>query len=72
MKRSTTAFVAAWCVLSVICTLVMFHLTMADNTKLTQLILANSLFLVAIGVFFIVYRDKIGILLGNYKREKEM
>ncbi len=45
---------------------------MADNTKLTQLILANSLFLVAIGVFFIVYRDKIGILLGNYKREKEI
>lgn len=72
MKRSTTAFVATWCVLSVICTLVMLHYTMADNTKLTQLILANSLFLVAIGVFFIVYRDKIGILLGNYKREKEI
>ena len=72
MKRSTTAFVVAWCVLSVICTLVMLHYTMADNTKLTQLILANSLFLVAIGVFFIVYRDKIGILLGNYKREKEI
>lgn len=72
MRRSTTAFVAVWCVLSIICTLVMFHYTMADNTKLSQLILANSLFLVGIGVFFAIYRDKIGILLGNYKREKEI
>ena len=72
MKRRATAFVAVWCVLSVTCALVMIHFTMADNTKLTQLIMANSILLVGLGVFFAVYRDKIAVLLGNYKREKEI
>jgi hypothetical protein len=72
MKRSTTAFVAAWCVLSVICTIIVFQYTISDNSKLTQLILANSLFLCGLGIFFAIFRDKISILLGNYKREKEI
>ena len=72
MKRSTTAFVAIWCVLSVICSAVMFLVTVADNTKITQLVLVNSLFFVGLGIFFAVFRDKITLLLGNYKREKEI
>ncbi len=72
MKRSARAFVAVWCVLSVICAFIMIHFTMADNTKLTQLVLVNTLFMVGIGIFFAIYSDKITILLGNYKREKEI
>lgn len=34
--------------------------------------MANSILLVGLGVFFAVYRDKIAVLLGNYKREKEI
>lgn len=72
MNRNATAFAAIWCVLSVICAAVMFHFAMTDNTKMTQLVLVNSLFLVGLGVFFAIFRNQITILLGNYKREKEL
>lgn len=72
MKRSTMAFAAVWCVLSVICAAVMFLVAVTDNSKITQLVLVNSLFLVGLGVFFAVFNDKITLLLGNYKREKEI
>lgn len=72
MKSSTMAFAAVWCVLSVICAAVMFLVTVTDNSKITQLVLVNSLFLVGLGVFFAVFNDKITLLLGNYKREKEI
>lgn len=72
MKRSATAFAAIWCVLSVICAAIMLLVTVQVNTKITQLVLVNSLFLVGLGVFFAIFRDKITLLLGNYKREKEI
>lgn len=72
MKSSTMAFVAVWCVLSVMCAVVMFLIAATDNSKITQLVLVNSLFLVGLGVFFAVFNDKITLLLGNYKREKEI
>lgn len=72
MKKSATAFAAIWCVLSVICTMIVFHFTMEENSKLAQLVLVNSIFLVGLGIFFVVFRNQISLLLGNYKREKEI
>lgn len=72
MKSSTTKFVAVWCVLSIAFTAIMLHFVMTDNTKLSQMILINSLFLVGLGIFFAIFSDKITILLGNYEREKEI
>ena len=72
MKRSTADLSAVWCVLSVICVLIVTHLTMEENTKMSQFILVNTLFMAGLGVFFVVYRDKITLLLSNYKREKEI
>ena len=72
MKKRTTAFVVVWCIFSVLFIAGMIHFAPTDNTKLSQLILVNSLFLVGLGVFFAVYREKIVLLLGNYKREKEI
>ncbi|MBQ2645488.1 hypothetical protein IJG14_07970 [bacterium] len=72
MQRYATAFVLVWCILSIICTIIVFHLTMYDNSKMAQFILVNSLFLVALGIFFAIFRNQIFILLDNYKREKEI
>lgn len=72
MKKNTTLFVAVWCVLSVLCAVLMLHFTVEDNTKMSQFVFVNTLFMVGLGIFFAVYRDKITVLLGNYKREKEI
>lgn len=72
MFKNATAFAAVWCVLSIIFAAIIFQFAMSDNSKMAQLILVNSLFLVGLGVFFIIFRDKIAMLLGNYERKKEI
>lgn len=72
MKRSAALFAAVWCLLSIVSAFVMLYLNIEENTKVTQFIFLNTLFMVGIGVFFAVYRDKITVLLSNYTSEKEI
>lgn len=72
MKRSAALFAAVWCLLSIVSAFVMLYFNIEENTKVTQFILLNTLFMVGIGIFFAIYRDKITVLLSNYTSEKEI
>ena len=72
MKRSAAVLSAVWCVLSLMCVMVVFHLTMDASEKMSQFIMVNTLFIAGLGLFFIICRDKVSLLLSNYQREKEI
>lgn len=43
-----------------------------NGNKIAQFAFFNSALLVFVGIFFLVFNDKINIYLQNYKREKKI
>ena len=72
MKRNAAAFVAVWMILSAVSVILIFNLNLTTDIKMTQFICMNASVLIGLCAFFTFNRNKISLLLGNYKREKEI
>lgn len=42
------------------------------NDKMAQFVLVNSILLIGVGVFFIIFHDRLKLYLKNYRREKKI
>ena len=72
MKRNAAVFVAVWMILSVVSMFLIFNLNLTTDLKMNQFMCLNATVLIGLGAFFTFNKNKISILLGNYKREKEI
>ena len=72
MKSNAAMFVVAWVILSVVSVLLIFNLNLTTDVKMNQFICMNASVLIGLCAFFMFNKNKISLLLGNYKREKEI
>ena len=72
MKKNAAMFVAAWIILSVVSMILIFNLNLTTNLKMNQFVCLDSSIIIGVGAFLLFNKDKISILFGNYKREKEI
>jgi len=71
MKNNAAVLVVAWVVLSVLSMFLIFNLNLSTDLKINQFVCLNVSVLIGLCAFFIFNKNKISVLLGNYKRKKE-
>ena len=75
MKRYATVFSVIWLLLSfgfLVISSQFNFMACSTSPKLAQFVLLNSFFLMGVGVFFVIFHDRIKLYLENYRREKEI
>lgn len=50
----------------------MHLINMIANDKMAQFVLVNSILLLVVGIFFIIFHDRLKLYLKNYRREKKI
>jgi len=75
MKRRASMFLVGWLLLSFLLLIITSGLgvfTTPANPKIFQFAILNSIMLTGIGIFFLIFYDKLKIYFENYSREKEI
>lgn len=73
MQSSATLFAISWLVFSLISFLMSIALYTSNtitDPKIAIFLLLASVMFVAIGVFFMIYQDKLKMYLGNYHTDE--